>query len=64
MPVRVSTADFDLCNNYYKDLAEVFARQLTLVAGLNNLLKRADHNEFEASLKMTKNKELEKNLFL
>ncbi|HEM8865016.1 TPA: hypothetical protein U2R11_002244 [Providencia stuartii] len=62
VPVRVSTADFDLCNNYYKDLAEVFARQLTLVAGLNNLLKRADHNEFEASLKMTKKQGIRKEL--
>ncbi|HCB1752703.1 TPA: hypothetical protein MYQ19_004070 [Klebsiella oxytoca] len=54
VPARVSTDHFDSCNNYYKDLAEVFSRQLTLLAGLNNLLKRGDHNEFEPSLKMTK----------
>lgn len=53
VPARVSTAYFDSCNNFYKDLAEVFSRQLTLLAGLNNLLKRGDHNEFEPSLKVT-----------
>ncbi len=62
VPARVSTAYFDTCNNYYKDLAEVFARQLTLLAGLNNLLKRGDHNEFEATLKLNKKKEPRKEL--
>ncbi|EOG5398017.1 hypothetical protein ACMUBU_001175 [Cronobacter turicensis] len=56
VPARVSTAYFDSCNNYYKDLAETFSRQLTLLAGLNNLLKRGDHNEFEPSLKITETK--------
>jgi hypothetical protein len=40
VPARVSTDHFDSCNNYYKDLAEVFSRQLTLLAGLNNIFKR------------------------
>lgn len=62
VPARVSTAYFDTCNNYYKDLAEVFARQLTLLAGLNNLLKRGDHNEFEATLKLNKKNEFRKEL--
>ncbi|WP_239793791.1 hypothetical protein [Brenneria goodwinii] len=62
VPARVSTAYFDICNNYYKDLAEVFARQLTLLAGLNNLLKRGDHNEFEATLKLNKKNEPRKEL--
>jgi hypothetical protein len=62
VPARVSTAYFDTCNNYYKDLAEVFARQLTLLAGLNNLLKRGDHNEFEATLKVNKRGESRKEL--
>ena len=62
VPARVSTAYFDLCNNYYKDLAEVFARQLTLLAGLNNLLKRGDHNEFEPTSKLTKRQEIRKEL--
>lgn len=54
VPARVSTADFDVCSNYYKDLAEVFSRQLTFLAGINNLLKRGDSDSFEASLKNTK----------
>lgn len=54
VPARVSTADFDVCSNYYKDLAEVFSRQLTLLAGLNNLLKRGDSDSFDESLKRTK----------
>lgn len=53
-PARVSTADFDVCSNYYKDLSEVFARQLTFLAGLNNLIKRGDSDQFEPSLKVTK----------
>ncbi|WJV23174.1 MULTISPECIES: hypothetical protein [Pseudomonas] len=54
IPARISTADFDTCNTYYKDLAEVFSRQVTLLAGLNNLLKRGDFDLFEPSLKITK----------
>ncbi|WP_300728198.1 hypothetical protein [Pseudomonas sp.] len=54
IPARISTADFDVCSNYYKDLAEVFARQLTFLAGLNNLIKRGDSDLFEPSLKLTK----------
>lgn len=54
VPARVSTADFDVCNNFYKDLAEVFSRQVTLLAGLNNLLKRGDFDLFEPTMKVTK----------
>jgi hypothetical protein len=54
IPARMSTADFETCNNFYKDLAEVFSRQITLIAGINNLLKRGDCNQFEPSLKQTK----------
>lgn len=54
IPARISTADFDVCSNYYKDLAEVFSRQLNFLAGLNNLIKRGDSNLFEPSLKLTK----------
>lgn len=54
IPARISTADFDACSNYYKDLAEVFSRQLTLLAGLNNLIKRGDSNLFDSFLKLTK----------
>lgn len=62
VPARVSTDHFDSCNNYYKDLAEVFSRQLTLLAGLNNLFKRGDHNEFEPSLKITRKQGVRKEL--
>ena len=54
IPARMSTADFDTCNNFYKDLTEVFSRQVTFIAGINNLLKRGDHNQFEPSLEITK----------
>lgn len=54
IPARLSTADFDECSNFYKDLAEVFARQLTFLAGVNNLIKRGDSDLFEPTLKFTK----------
>ena len=53
-PARISTAEFETCNNYYKDLAEVFSRQLILLAGLNNLLKRNDYNLFDDSVRINK----------
>ncbi|WP_312072659.1 hypothetical protein [Atlantibacter sp.] len=61
IPVRISTADFDTCNNFYKDLAEVFYRQLTMVAGLNNLIKRNDYNLFNDSVRLNKRNEGIKN---
>lgn len=54
IPARVSTSDFDTCNNFYKDLAEVFSRQLTLLAGLNNLVKRGDYDLFDNSIRLNK----------
>lgn len=51
---RVSTSDFDTCNNFYKDLTEVFSRQLTLLAGLNNLVKRGDFDLFDNSTRFNK----------
>lgn len=54
IPARISTADFDVCSNYYKDLAEVFSRQLTFLAGLNNLIRRGGSDLFEPSLMLTK----------
>ncbi|AIE01919.1 TPA: hypothetical protein M4Y70_005706 [Klebsiella variicola] len=58
IPARVSTAEFDDCNNFYKDLSEVFSRQLIIVAGLNNLLKRGDHNIFDDSVRLNKKGDL------
>ncbi|GIU37906.1 hypothetical protein L2719_13795 [Shewanella schlegeliana] len=56
-PARISTADFDTCCNFYKDLAEVYARQLTLVAGLNNLIKRGAYDLFDDSIRFNKKQE-------
>lgn len=54
--MRVSSQDFDEYREVYKDMAEVLSRQLVLVAGLNNLLKRGDHNSFaERKAKSGKN---------
>lgn len=44
--MRVSTADFESYRDLFKDISEVISRQLTLVAGINNLLKRRDHDAF------------------
>lgn len=54
VPTRVSIADFDTCNNLYKDLAEVFSRQLILLAGVNNLLKRGDFDTFDDSVRLNR----------
>lgn len=54
IPARVSAADFNECSNLYKDLAEVYSRQLVLIAGLNNLIKRGDSDIFCPSVKLNK----------
>lgn len=54
VPARVSTQSFDTCNNTYKDLAEVYSRQLVLIAGLNNLLHRGDFNLFSDEVRINK----------
>ncbi|MEQ5317271.1 hypothetical protein AB7281_21300 [Providencia rettgeri] len=58
IPSRVSTAEFDDCNNFYKDLSEVFSRQLVIIAGLNNLIKREDFNLFNDSVRISKKGEV------
>ena len=45
---RVSTKDFQSYKDLYKDILEVFSRQLILVAGINNLIHRGDVNAFPA----------------
>jgi len=45
---KISKLGFDNCKDIYKDLAEVFGRQLILVAAINNLLKRKDFNLFKS----------------
>lgn len=54
VPARVSTTNFESCNNAYKDLAEVYSRQLVLVAGVNNLIKRGDFNKFSEEVLLNK----------
>lgn len=43
---RVSNRDFNTYKDLYKDIAEVFGRQLILVAGINNIIHRDGHNNF------------------
>ena len=45
---RISTQDFQSYKDLYKDLIEVFSRQLVLVAGINNIIHRKDFNAFSA----------------
>ncbi|RCK34890.1 hypothetical protein [Thalassospira xiamenensis] len=54
IPMRVSADQFDDFKDLYKDIAEIISRQFVLVAGLNNLLKRGDHNVFKPEIGMTK----------
>lgn len=49
-PMRVSNENFETHKDLYKDITEIIARQITLVAGINNLKKRGDHNTFKAGI--------------
>ncbi|ODR97236.1 hypothetical protein AUC70_13370 [Methyloceanibacter stevinii] len=46
IPMRVSTNEFEGYREVYKDMAELLSRLLVLVAGINNLIHRGDHNSF------------------
>ena len=50
---RVSTHDFQMYKDLYKDISEIMSRQLVLVAGLNNLIHRGDCNLFKDAGKNT-----------
>jgi hypothetical protein len=52
--MRVSTSDFESYKDIYKDIAEIISRQLVLVAGVNNLIERSDHNAFKPKIGLTK----------
>jgi hypothetical protein len=52
-PMRVSSSAFETYKDLYKDMSEVISRQLVLVAALNNLLKRGDHNAFKPRIGKT-----------
>lgn len=43
---RVSAHEFDEAKDLFKDIAEIMSRAIVLVAGLNNLNRRGDHNKF------------------
>ncbi|MBU6956915.1 hypothetical protein KRR23_04045 [Pseudomonas sp. CVAP len=43
---KISKLGFESCKDMYKDLSEIVGRQLALVAGINNLIHRGDHNSF------------------
>lgn len=45
---RVSTKEFMSYKDLYKDIVEVLGRQLILIAGINNVIHRKDHNKFKA----------------
>lgn len=44
---RISTKDFESYKDLYKDIVEVFGRQLVLIAGINNIIKRGDCDAFK-----------------
>lgn len=52
--MRVSVDDFETYKDLYKDICEIVARHLTVVAGLNNLQKRNDHNAFKAGIGLSR----------
>ncbi len=48
--MRVSAQSFEEFKDLYKDISEIISRETVLVAGMNNLLKRGDHNAFAEKL--------------
>lgn len=54
MAMRVSTATFASVKDVFKDISEVIARQFVLIAGVNNLLKRGNHDAFSPGIGLTK----------
>ncbi len=50
IPMRVSAKEFESYKDIYKDISEIISRQLVLVAGLNNLLKRGNADAFAPKL--------------
>jgi len=47
MAARISTQEFQVYKDLYKDIVEVFSRQLILVAGINNIIHRNDCDSFK-----------------
>lgn len=55
IPMRISNEVFESFKDLYKDISEIFSRQFVLVAGVNNLLKRGNHNTFKPGIGLAKN---------
>lgn len=51
--LRVSAGDFAKQRDLFKDISETISRQMVLVAGLNNLIHRQDHDDFLGAGKLT-----------
>lgn len=52
--MRGSSQDFEEYKEVYKDLPEGLNPQLALVAGINTLVKRCDHDTFAKGVHVTK----------
>lgn len=55
IPMRISNEVFESFKDLYKDISEIVSRQFVLMAGVNNLLKRGDHNAFRPGIGLAKN---------
>jgi hypothetical protein len=55
VPKLISTSHFEDIKDLYKDIVETASKLLPLVAGVNNVAKRGDHNAFLTGHYMTRN---------
>jgi hypothetical protein len=55
IPMRISNEVFESFKDLYKDISEIVSRQFVLAAGVNNLLKRGNHNTFKSGIGLAKN---------
>lgn len=55
IPMRISNDVFESFKDLYKDISEIVSRQFVLVAGVNNLLKRGNHDNFKPGIGLAKN---------
>ncbi|WP_412503528.1 hypothetical protein [Shewanella indica] len=46
LPYMLSSEGFENIQDLFKDISEVLSRQLSFVAGINNLIKRGSHDDF------------------
>lgn len=55
IPMRISNEAFESFKDLYKDISEIISRQYVLAAGINNLLKRGNHDTFKPGNGLAKN---------